>query len=132
MMSKAQMVTLIPIRNMNRALRFYTKVMGGKLVYRGRGKFRNYWASLTVGGVPVWFVNPDEREKRSLAYQTFLVKNIRAEVAGLQRAGVKFQRAERGGPDTRVEGPILIEPQGSVAFFKDTEGNLLMLFEDRM
>ncbi len=129
-MATEKWVTLIPIRNMNRALRFYTKNLGARLGLRGRGEMRDAWASLTLAGSDVWLVAPERRESRKLAYTTLLVPNIQRYVGGLQRKGVKFERARRSGPATRVEGPIAFEPFGAVAFFKDSEGNLLMVWQN--
>jgi predicted enzyme related to lactoylglutathione lyase len=129
MLSGARLTTLIPIRNMNRAIKFYTKVMGGKLVFRGTGQMKDGWASLTLGKEAVWLISPERREKRALAYSTFVVKNIKVFVKGLQKKGVKFQRAQRMGPDTKVVGPIAWEGFGASAFFKDTEGNVLMVWQ---
>jgi len=43
MLAKASFATLIPVRNMDRAIRFYRKALGGKLNMRAPGKMRNYW-----------------------------------------------------------------------------------------
>lgn len=125
-----QWITMMPIRNMNRAIRFYTKCLGGRVVYRGTGSMRNFWAWLKVGGGDVWLVVPDKREKRSLAYSLLLVKNAKSAVAKLQAKGVKFQRPPRMSPKTRIEGLVAYEPYGAAAFFKDPEGNLLMLWQN--
>jgi predicted enzyme related to lactoylglutathione lyase len=125
-----RLVTLIPIRNMDRAIKFYTKAIGAKLEYRGRGRMRNYWAALRIGDAGIWFVSPQKREKRSLAYNLLLVKNITTYVRRLQQHGVKFQRAERMGPDTRIEGVIAFESVGASAYFKDSEGNLVMVWQN--
>ncbi|MGA8663507.1 MAG: VOC family protein [Thermoplasmata archaeon] len=129
MPSGTRLATLIPIRNMTRAIKFYTKAMGGKLLVRGTGQMRNFWASVQLGDDIVWLIAPDKREKRTLAYNTFLVKNIKGFVAGLQKRGVKFQRAQRMSPKTKVTGPIAWEPVGASAFFKDSEGNLMMVWQ---
>ncbi len=123
-------MTLMPIRNMTRAIRFYTKTLGGKLGDRATGKMRNMWASIELGGVDVWLIVPEKREKRTLAYSTLLVRNIRSAVRALRKNGVRFQRAEPMGPKTRVEGPITFDSSGAAAFFKDTEGNQLMLWQN--
>jgi predicted enzyme related to lactoylglutathione lyase len=123
------MVTLMPIRDMNRAIKFYTKALGGKLTYRAKGKMKNFWASLTLGENEIWLIAPQKREKRTLAYSTFLVKNIKTAVNELRRKGVKFKRAETMGSESRVEGPIAYESFGASAFFKDSEGNLLMIWQ---
>jgi len=128
--SQARLATLIPIREMNRAIRFYTKTLGGKLTYRGEGEMKDFWASLTLGANEIWLIRPQKREKRTLAYSTFLVKNIRSVVSELKRKGVRFQRAEKMSPETKLEGPIAFEPIGASAFFKDPEGNVLMIWQN--
>jgi len=124
------LVTLVPVRNMDRAIRFFTKKLGAKLVERGRGEMRNSWAGLELSQTWVWLIKPGKQEKRTLAYSTFLVKNIRRFVGGLKQKGVRFQRAERIGPQTRVEGPIAYDSFGASAFFKDSEGNLWMVWQN--
>jgi predicted enzyme related to lactoylglutathione lyase len=130
MPSKTRLVTLIPIRKMNRAVKFYTKTLGGKLAFRGRGSMRDMWASISLFGSDVWLIAPDKRERRTMAYSTLLVGNIKATVKNLQRHGVKFQRAEKMGEQSRVEGSITFEPFGASAFFKDSEGNLMMVWQN--
>ncbi len=125
-----QLVTLVPIRDMNRAIKFYTKILGGRLGERPPGEMKNFWASLKLGKSVIWLIAPEKREKRTLAYSTFLVKNIRSTVKQLQKKGVKFQRAVRASPDSRVKGPIAFESFGASAFFKDTEGNLFMIWQN--
>jgi predicted enzyme related to lactoylglutathione lyase len=130
MPSGARLVTLVPIRKMNRAIKFYTKTVGGKLMARAPGKMRNFWASVKLGNDEVWLITPEKREKRTLAYTGFLVNNIKPYVNRLKKKGVKFQRAARMGPDTKVDGPIAYDSFGASAFFKDSEGNLLMVWQN--
>ncbi|HUC38562.1 MAG TPA: VOC family protein [Candidatus Acidoferrum sp.] len=129
MLSKSKHAALIPIKNMSRAIGFYTKTLGGSLNMRGMGEMKNYWASVNVGKAEFWLVSPEKSEKRKLAYNTFAVKNIKAEVTGLKRRGVKFEPAMRGSPKDKVEGPITYSPYGASAFFSDSEGNMLMLWQ---
>ena len=130
MASKATLVTLMPIRKMGRAIKFYTKLLGAKLEYRGQGEMKNAWASVKLGGNDIWLIAPEEREKRKLAYTGFLVKDIKKFVSGLQKGGVKFQRAQKSSKDTKVVGPIAFEEWGASAFFQDSEGNLLMVWQN--
>ncbi len=122
-------VTLIPIRNMSRALNFYTKKLGGSLKMRGTGDMKNWWASISVAKSEIWLIKPEKYEGRKLSYNNFVVKNIRKEVKELAKRGVKFDAAEKI-PGAKIEGPISFSPYGSSAFFKDTEGNMLMLFQE--
>jgi predicted enzyme related to lactoylglutathione lyase len=130
MLSKASFATLIPIKNMNRAIKFYTKSLGGSLNMRAPGDMKNYWASVNVGKSEFWLIRPEKREKRDLAYSTFIVKDIKKMVMGLKKKRVRFLPGEKVGPDSKVEGPIVYSPYGAGAMFKDSEGNLLMLWQN--
>ena len=75
-------------------------------------------------------VRPDKHEKRDLAYSAFVVKDIKKTGEGLKKKRVKFLPAERMGGDSKVDGPISYSPYGAVAILKDSEGNLLMLWQN--
>ncbi|MGI0132633.1 MAG: VOC family protein [Thermoplasmata archaeon] len=126
----ARLVTLMPIRNMDRAIKFYTRTLGAKLMYRGEGEMKDMWAGLKFGSADLWLIVPERREKRSLAYSNLLVKNIKTFVSALKKKGVKFERPETMGPQSRIEGPIVIDTFGAAALFKDSEGNLLMIWQN--
>lgn len=130
MWSKVPLVTLVPVKDLNRAIKFYTKTLGAELEARGRGQMRNLWAGLSIGPNLVWLVGGQKPEKRELAYSVFLVKNLRRTVKKLQGRGLRFQRAEKTGDRTRIEGVIAWERWGGAAFFKDSEGNLMMVWEN--
>jgi predicted enzyme related to lactoylglutathione lyase len=130
MFTEARLATLIPIRDMNRAIKLYTKSLGGKLTYRGEGEMKDFWASLKLGANGISLITPQKREKRTLAYSTFLMKNIKAAVSELKRKDVTFQPAQKMGPETRLEGPVAYESFGASAFFRDSEGDSLMIWQD--
>jgi catechol 2,3-dioxygenase-like lactoylglutathione lyase family enzyme len=130
MFSKAGYATLIPVKDMDRAIRFYTEALGGKLTYRGTGDMKDFWASVKLGKEDFWLIVPEKREKRDLAYSAFLVKDIKGVVKELKGRGVKFLPGEKMGKESRVEGPITFEPSGASAFFKDSEGNMLMVWQN--
>ncbi len=117
------------VRKLDRAIRFYTEALGGKLMGRGKDDMGDSWASIKIGKEEFWLVLPDTWEKRELAYNAFVVDDIKATVAALRSRGVKFSRGEKVTPDTKVEGPISRHARGAEAFFKDSEGNQLMLWQ---
>lgn len=128
-LSGSYVATLVTVKNMDRAVKFYTEALGAKVLYRGEGDMKDYWVSLQIADTEFWLVVPDVKEKRTLAYWTFVVKDIRSVVKDLRAKGVKFQKAEKNSEETKIEGPIAVEPFGAEAFFKDSEGNLLMLWQ---
>jgi catechol 2,3-dioxygenase-like lactoylglutathione lyase family enzyme len=130
MLSKAGFATLTPVKDMNRAIKFYTKVLGGKLLMRAEGDMKDMWASVKIGRQEFWLVNPPDTEKKpDLDFSTFVVKNIKAEVKGLQKRGVKFDVPEKSEWTKKIDGPISYDPSGASAFFYDSESNLLMLYQ---
>ncbi len=132
MLARTRHATLIPVKNMSRAIGFYTKKLGGSLNMRADGEMKDYWASLNIGKSEFWFVKPPKPEKMKLAYNTFTVKNIRSMVKGLKTKGIKFEKAETMSPKDKVEGPITWSPYGASAFFHDSEGNMIMLWQNTM
>ncbi|MDA4135503.1 MAG: VOC family protein [Thaumarchaeota archaeon] len=130
MLEKSGFVTLVTVKKMDRAVKFYTEALGGKLTSRGKGDMEGSFASLKVGRAEFWLIVPESWEKRELAYNSFIVDDIKAAVAGLKSKGVKFSRAEKVTPDTKIDGPIAKHEWGSEAFFKDSEGNQLMIWQD--
>ncbi len=131
MLTKAEFATLTPVRNMERAIRFYTKTLGGKLQSRAEGDMKDMWASVKIGKEDFWLVKPSSQEKKpDLAFSTFIVKDIKAEVTDLKKRGARFEKAEKtSGWTIKVDGPISYDPVGATAFLKDSEGNLLMIFQ---
>jgi catechol 2,3-dioxygenase-like lactoylglutathione lyase family enzyme len=131
MLSKASFAALVPVKKMDRAIGFYTDTLGGKLRMRGEGEMKDMWASVTVNKAEFWLIKPEKQEKMELAYNVFVVGGIKKTVKGLVEKGVKFEPAEDMGPGSKKDGPIATTPWGAKsAFFKDSEGNLLMLWEE--
>jgi predicted enzyme related to lactoylglutathione lyase len=131
LLEKAGFATFVVTRDMDRAIKFYTKALGGKLQDRAPGEMKNMWASVKIGRENFWLIAPPGKQpkKPDLAFSTFIVKDIKATVADLRKKGVRFQKAEAMDSTTKIEGPIATDPFGSTAFFKDSEGNLLMLWQ---
>jgi predicted enzyme related to lactoylglutathione lyase len=131
MLSKAEFATITPVKNMDRAIKFYTKTLGGKLEMRAPGDMKDMWASIRIGKQAFWLGPRDPKLKKlDFAFSTFVVKDIKAEVSDLRKRGAKFQRAEKNSTITKIDGPISYSEFGAGAFFNDSEGNLLMLWQN--
>jgi predicted enzyme related to lactoylglutathione lyase len=131
LLNNAGFATFVVIRDMDRAIQFYTKVLGGKLADRAPGEMKNMWASVKIGREDFWLIKPPGRQQKKpdLAFSTFIVKDIKREVSNLKKKGVRFQKAEKSESTTAIDGPVATDPFGSTAFFNDSEGNLLMLYQ---
>jgi catechol 2,3-dioxygenase-like lactoylglutathione lyase family enzyme len=106
----------IYVSNMDRAVRFYSEVLGLRLAYR----FGDHWASvelgkgLTIGLHPASAEMPAGR-KGSMAIGLELTGSIHEAVKALEAKGVKFQGVVNEGKS------------GSFAGFEDPDGNPLYL-----
>ena len=58
----------------------------------------------------------------------FQVADLRTTVAELKARGVRFEEYDMGG-DMKTVGGIMESPEGPAAWFKDTEGNIIGLFQ---
>lgn len=111
-------VVTIFVSNMDRAVRFYTDVLGMKLAYR----FGDDWATLktddgiTVGLHPASKESPAGR-KGSITIGFEVSEPIQKAVAAMKERGVKFL------------GPIVDDKEVKAAYFEDPEGNEMYFVE---
>lgn len=98
---------------------------------RAPGDMKDMFASIKIGEKFFWLGPRDPKLKKlDFAFNTFIVKNIKKEVGELQRRGAKFQKADRSTRGSKVEGPIEFSDFGASAFFNDSEGNRLMIWQN--
>jgi predicted enzyme related to lactoylglutathione lyase len=111
-------VVTIFVSNMDRAVRFYTEVLGMKVEYR----FGDQWASLktddgmTVGLHPASKESPAGR-KGSITIGFEVSDSIERAVTSMKEKGVKFV------------GPIVDDKEIKAAHFEDPDGNEMYIVE---
>jgi len=111
-------VVTIFVSNMDRAVRFYTEVLGMKLAYR----FADDWATLktddgmTVGLHPASKESPAGR-KGSITIGFEVSESIQKAVTAMKEKGVKFV------------GPIVDDKEIKAAHFEDPDGNEMYFVE---
>ena len=106
----------VPVSNMDRAVRFYSEVLGLKLAYR----FGDHWASLELGKGLTIGLHPASSEsvargKGGMAIGLELSGAIEDAVSKLEAKGVRFQGVVNEGK------------AGKFAHFEDPDGNTLYL-----
>ena len=103
-------VTLM-VNNMDRALQFYTEVLGFSL----KERFQNEWAEVEASGMTLCFHPQRGTKSHGSVSLGFQVKNIKELVAQLEKKGVLVTLKD--------EGYLLL------ATFSDTEGTPLYFAE---
>ena len=119
-----QATCILPVKDMDRARRFYEQSLGlqavggkpdGKFVYR-------------CGGTEIALFTKPEGTKAEHTALSFKVDNIAAAIAQLKARGVRF--ADYDFPGLKTEHHVCVLGAEKAAWFEDTEGNILCLHED--
>jgi catechol 2,3-dioxygenase-like lactoylglutathione lyase family enzyme len=120
MLSDKKTYTMVPISDLGRARRFYEETLGLQpdMVTEGGIMYGS-------GGTQL-FVYPSRNKASGHTLMSWLVSDIRAEVAALKAKGVTFEEYDMPGIKS-VDGIVQSGPEVWTAWFKDPDGNLLGL-----
>lgn len=124
MLTHAPMMTMLPVKDLDRARAFYVEKLGleaeglaadGKFILRGNGS--------KLGLLP----KPDGTKADHTAL-SFQVEDVAREIAALEARGVVFHDYDL--PGFRTEQHMIVLGAEKAAWFSDTEGNILCLHQD--
>jgi len=124
MLQGNQVTAMLPVKDMERARRFYEKSLGlaplglkpdGKFVYR-------------CGGTEIALFPRPGGTKAEHTALSFQVKNIGAAIRELEGRGVQF--ADYDLPGLKTVEHVCVLGSEKAAWFQDPEGNILCLHED--
>ena len=112
-------IATIFVTDMDRAVKFYTDILGLKLMQR----FGNHWASVAAGQLaiglhPASGQNPAGRDG-STTIGLMVEGKIDDAVSTLKQKGVKFR------------GPVAEDDAGRFVYFEDPDGNSMYIIEVR-
>lgn len=124
MLSDTSMTTMLPVKDMDRARRFYESCLGLK---PGGLKPDGKFVYAVGGGTLALFPKPEGTKAEHTAV-SFLVRDIAASITDLKGAGVVFE--DYDFPDFKTVNHVCVLGSEKAAWFKDTEGNFLCLHED--
>jgi len=109
----------IPVRNQDVSLKFYTQALGLKVVTDQPFTDKQRWIELLIPGAEtgVALFTPEGHENRIGEFQSiaFWCDDVFATAKVLKSKGVTFAQEPKN------------EPWGSIAVFKDTDGNQFAL-----
>jgi predicted enzyme related to lactoylglutathione lyase len=121
MLRSSPVVATLPAVDINRAVKFYSQVLGLKRVEMpGPGDA----ALFEAGQGTQIFIYQREATKAEHTAATFVVADIDEVVDGLVDKGVVFEQYDFGDIKTDERGIVSMGPNKS-AWFKDTEGNII-------
>jgi catechol 2,3-dioxygenase-like lactoylglutathione lyase family enzyme len=122
MLSNCKVTAIAPAADLDRARRFYADALGltpadenpGGLTYR------------LGGGTELFLYLTEYAGQAGHTIAAFAVADLAQEVEDLRSRGVQFEHYDM--PEVTWEGDIASNPEmGSVAWFKDSEGNILAM-----
>ena len=119
MLSTAPVSPTIPVVDLERAKAFYIDKLGLKLAGENPGG-----ATIEAGGGSTILLFPRaEATKAEHTVAGFYVADVEAEVAALRAKGIVFEDIDM--PGLKTENGIAHIGPFAVAWFKDSEGNIL-------
>ena len=123
MLTDAPVTTLLPVKDLERARRFYEGKLGLKPAgLRPDGKFL-----YDCGGASLALFPKEGGTKADHTALSFQVADIAASIAELERSGVAFEDYDFPGLTT-IDHVAWIGPERA-AWFRDSEGNILSISE---
>jgi catechol 2,3-dioxygenase-like lactoylglutathione lyase family enzyme len=120
MLNDSATYTTIPVADLARAQRFYTETLGltPAMVTEGGVMYRT--------GNTQFFVYPSAHKASGHSQMSWVVGDIKTEVAALRARGIEFEQYDVPGVKM-VDGIAQSGPAVWTAYFRDPDGNLLGL-----
>jgi predicted enzyme related to lactoylglutathione lyase len=127
MWSDRRVATMIPASDIERAKKWYADTLDLKPTSEDPDAGVQY----RMGeGTEFWLYPSNFAGTNQATVMGFLAQDLQAEMDDLKRKGAKFEEYDIPGVKT-VEGIAEFAPGERGAWFKDSEGNILALFESQ-
>jgi catechol 2,3-dioxygenase-like lactoylglutathione lyase family enzyme len=124
MLFDSAVTTMLPVKDMDRARRFYEGCLGLRPGgFKPDGKF-----VYAVGGTTLALFPKPEGTKADHTAISFRVADIAAAIQELKRSGVVFE--DYDFPGLKTVDHVCVLGAEKAAWFKDSEGNYLCIHED--
>jgi catechol 2,3-dioxygenase-like lactoylglutathione lyase family enzyme len=126
MWSERRVATMIPASDIERAKKWYADTLGLKPTSEDPTGVQYRLGE----GTEFWVYPSEFAGTNQATVMGFLAKDLQAEMDDLKRKGVTFEEYDIPGVKT-VDGIAEMGPGERAAWFKDSEGNILALFESQ-
>lgn len=123
-LTKAGVTTILPVKDMDRARKFYEETLG--LEPKGFAADGNYLFACG-GGAHIALIHKSEGTKAEHTALSFEVQGIEEFIAQFQGRGVVFEEYDL--PNLKTVNKVCVLGSDKAAWFKDSEGNYLCLHE---
>ena len=123
-LTKAGVTTILPVKDMDRARKFYEQTLG--LEPEGVAADGNYLFACG-GGAHIALIFKSEGTKAEHTALSFEVQCIEEVIAQLQGSGVVFEEFDL--PNLKTVNKVCVLGSDKAAWFKDSEGNYLCLHQ---
>lgn len=124
MLSNASVQPALPAKDFDRAKQFYSETLGLK-VQKDMGDLGIDYA---VGSGSVLGLYPSAFAGTNQATAAeFVVNNLEAEMKELRNKGVSFEEYDL--PEIKTQNGVATMGNAKIAWFKDTEGNILSIVQ---
>jgi catechol 2,3-dioxygenase-like lactoylglutathione lyase family enzyme len=120
MLTDKRSYTTIPVSDLGRAKQFYGETLGLTVDMDTEGG-----VMYSSGGTEI-FVYPSRYKASGHSQMSWVVNDIKTEVAALKAKGIQFEEYDFPGVKT-VDGIAQSGPNVWTAYFRDPDGNLLGL-----
>ena len=130
MLGNAHAAASLPAVDMQRATRFYLDVVGLEHV-GGNPEDGSAMFKASDGSTVFIYQREEATKAEHTALNFYIIEGIEEIVKGMTEKGAKFEQYEMGELKTDAMG---IAPLGETkgAWFKDTEGNIIGIFQGQM
>jgi catechol 2,3-dioxygenase-like lactoylglutathione lyase family enzyme len=123
MLEQAEIAAIVPVSDVEAAIRFYGDTLGLPVVARRDDIPENPEAEFRAGDGSLLVYRSTGAGQARHTVAGFRVDDLDATVAGLRERGVVFEEYDL--PDLKTEGGIATVAGVRAAWFKDPDGNIL-------
>ncbi len=128
-LANARIDLTLPVVDLERATKFYRETLGLKPLDLASPELASEMAFFEAGkGMQVALYRREDPTRADHTVASFRVKDVESTITALNERGVVFEQYDLPGMKTDERGIAMVGPFKG-AWLKDTEGNILSVFD---